>query len=329
MRIKQTSRADSTTVVTPSVSALSFKAGANTRVSVAETGGVATVAYNIDAGPGVTYFVDTDAGSDSNDGLSWDTAFVTMSKAFTTLDSGDTVFFKGKVKEQLTTPVQKFDVTIIGASNRPRHADSTPDGGQSGASWGLPDVPSTTLPLVKVMQQGWQFVNILFAGPSAGPSILFFRDGGADDDERDASHGEVHNCRFASGKNGIEYSGGPFNLGIYGCWFHDLTDYAILYTAGAGVGNLFAYEVIGNHFRDCDKWILHAGKEWTIKDNVVVKITTPGIDTSAGDGGNVVVGNYFDIAAADFDPVGGFTADATDVWSNTLLNAIETGVPAN
>src|SRR4051812_35457516 len=75
---------------------------------------------------GTTYYVDTNSGVDTNNGKSWSSAFLTMAKAFSVLVSGDRIVFVGNVREQLTTPVQVFDVQIIGAGNRPRHADSTP-----------------------------------------------------------------------------------------------------------------------------------------------------------------------------------------------------------
>lgn len=40
-------------------------------------------------------------------------------------------------------------------------------------------------------------------------------------------------------------------------------------------------------------------------------------------------GGAFTIAAADFDPAGGVTGVTGDVWSNTLTDTIETGLPAN
>jgi hypothetical protein len=280
---------------------------------------------------GTFWYVNPDLGDDtSNTGLSWDSPFATMSKAFTSLDSGDTVFFYGKVKEQLTCPVQKFDVTIVGASNRPRHADAAPVGSEYGATWTTTAVEAATTPLVKVMQQGWRFVNILFAGPSNSASVLLFRDGGAGNAERDASHAEIIGCRFASGKNGIESSGGAYNVGIYDCSFHDLTDYAIKHTAGAGIAASYRWQIKGNRFQGNAKWIdTFNGNSWEITDNVVVKTTTPGLVTSGGTGGNAIVRNVFNIAAADFDPAGGFTGHATDVWSNYLTDAIETGLPAN
>ena len=74
--------------------------------------------------PGTTYYVDAYDGDNNNDGRAWATPFLTMAAAFAVLSSGDTIRFRGKVTEQLTTPVQVFDVTVIGDANRPRHADA-------------------------------------------------------------------------------------------------------------------------------------------------------------------------------------------------------------
>lgn len=293
------------------------------------TGGGAEITVGLSS-TGTFYYVDPNSGSDSNSGRSWTNAFATMATAFAALSSGDTVFFHGKIREQLVAPVQVFDVTIVGASTRPRHADAAPVGSESGATWQVPASPTAATPLVKVLQQGWRFVNILFAGPTDSASILLFRDGGAGDAERDASHAEIIGCRFASGKNAVESSGGSYNVAMYGNSFHDLTDYAIKYTLGAGVAASYRWQIENNRFQGCAKWIdTFAGNSWEIKNNTVVKITTPGMNTSTGTGGNVITGNAFDIAAADFDPAGGFTGHANDVWSNTLKDAIETGLPAN
>lgn len=281
---------------------------------------------------GTTYFVDAVDGSNTNDGKSWDRPFLTMTKAFSVIGSGDTIAFVGKIREQLDTPVQVFDVTIIGAGNRPRHADAAPvpTGGQSAATWTTPASGATTAPLVRVLQQGWKFINIVFAGPSDDSCVNLFRNGGAGDLERDASHAEFHWCRFASGKDGIESDGGVYNIGIYDCSFHDLTGHALKHTSGAGIANPYRWQIKRNRFQECANWMgawnTHA---WEITDNVIGEITTDLIDLSGGEGHNVILRNAFDIAAADFDPTGGVTGHSTDVWSNYLTDAIETGLPAD
>ena len=277
-----------------------------------------------------TWYVDANVSATGH-GKSWDHPFLTMAEAFAAVSSGDTIRFRGKILEQLTTPAQVFDVTVIGEGNRPRHADSTPDGGQEAAnSWTEPVAEEALTPLVKVQQQGWRFINILFYGGDDNSCIQVFRNGAAGDLERDGSHTEIIGCRFASGYDGVEDSGGCFNVKIDDCVFMAMTHYAIAQVTGAGIGTLSNWEVTNNRFLNNANWM---GPTWSgnynkIMNNEVLNTATILIDTSAGTN-NTIVGNVFNIAAASFDPAGNVTGDATDVWSNTLLDAIETGLPAN
>jgi hypothetical protein len=289
------------------------------------------------ARPGNSWFVDALGGLASNDGKSWDRAFLTMAGAFAQVQSGDTIYVVGKVREQLTTPVQVFDVTIIGAGNRPRHADAEPApiGGASAVTWTTPASGATTAPLVDVLQQGWRFENILFAGPADHSCVRLFRNGGAGDLERDASHAEFVNCRFASGQDGIEQSGGCGHVGIYGCFFTSLTGVALKHTGGAGIGFPLRYEIIGNRFNSCPSIMTAvAAFDYSIQGNTFMFDSAPTLvfDFSGGARNNVggIQHNSFNIAPGDFDPAGGVTpSGATDVWSNVLTTAIETGNPAN
>jgi hypothetical protein len=282
---------------------------------------------NLMAPKGNYYFVDANSGSNSNDGLTWATAFLTMAKAFSVIASGDTVIFRGKIKEQLTTPVQVFDVTVIGSGNRPRHADSTPDGGQNATNtWTIPDTP-TTAPLCKVLQQGWRFENILFAGPTDSDCIQLYRDAGAGNAERDASHAEIVNCRFASGYNGINDPGGCFNVLVASCRFQALTNYCIL-----GVGNIGAgqgmWTIENNHFYGFTNGVKIAGLGCRIRGNSFTDGGTPNTTvvlntTSNGGADNIVVDNYFQTATANFNTPD-IVGNATDVWNNISIDG-ETG----
>src|SRR3972149_3825866 len=91
-------------------------------------GGISSMGIPITGGMppsfyGRYWFVDAKSGSDGNRGESAERPFLTMDKAFDMIDSGDVIIFRGKVREELTTPSGVFDVTVIGAANRPRHAD--------------------------------------------------------------------------------------------------------------------------------------------------------------------------------------------------------------
>lgn len=97
---------------------------ANGGIVIVESGGQ----INLLSPNGAFYFVDPNIVT-SGDGRSWGQAFDTMEEALASIVSGDTIAFRGKVREQLTAPAQVFDVNIIGVGNRPRHADLPPQAG--------------------------------------------------------------------------------------------------------------------------------------------------------------------------------------------------------
>src|SRR3972149_3043204 len=120
----------------------------------------------VDRSRGVAYFVDTNTGSNSNDGRSWGKAFLTMTYAFTQITAGDSIYFVGNINEKCTTPLGAPNVSVIGATTRPRHADTHPLNGElSGATWKIGSLASA--PLLIVRTPGWRIENILFAAHSA------------------------------------------------------------------------------------------------------------------------------------------------------------------
>lgn len=137
---------------------------------------------------GTTYYVDCNAGSDSNDGLSWDTAFKKLSVALaashaniaagaTGWASRNRIFFKGDQTatadgEDLTKLAQKTDIIGVG----------TTDWKAKPQLIGNHVIPST------VSYQGCRFFNVMFKGP-----VLV----GGDIITMTSQHGiEFHNCEF-------------------------------------------------------------------------------------------------------------------------------------
>jgi len=281
--------------------------------------------------PGNTWFVDAFSGNSSaTDGDTWDTAFATMAQAFAKLSSGDRIFFKGKIQEQLVTPVQVFDVAIIGIANRPRHADASPVGGNIGANtWTIPASPTAAEPLCRVLQQGWAFVNILFAGPSDDAAVELYRDAGAGNAERDAGHASFINCRFASGSGGINDVGGCVNVLVQGCRFEALTGYCIQGVGNIGVGQS-DWLIQDNVFDGFTNGIKIAAFGCVLQNNKFTDGGTPAttfvLNISNGGGqDNQIVLNFFQTTTANFnspDVVG----NATDVWVNYSFNAAAAGV---
>lgn len=277
---------------------------------------------------GADWYVDA-SRSGTGTGTSWDDAFLTMAEAFAKIGSGDSIYFVGKIKEQLTTPVQVFDVRVIGMGNRPRHADSTPAGGNTHtATWAFPDSPTASTPMVKVLQQGWQFENFVFSGASGQSCVLLFRDGGAGNAERDASHASFYNVRFDGGATHLEQSGGVAYIYMTDCLFRGATTKAILDTAGAGIGTNFNWLIENCRFMDNANHIVLAGNQCVLRNNVFGKFTTKSIDLSGSTGNNTVVGNAL---AGTYSHVGGYIEGTNDEWGgnfNSLTGGVTAALPA-
>ena len=280
-----------------------------------------------DAHRGDTYYVDTNSGNDNSNGKTWASAFLTMSQAFSVLDSGDRIFFVGNVTEHLTSPLARAqNVTITGATTRPRHADTHPGGGElSGATW---KDTGTATPLLTLRNSGWRFENILFAANSSSYAVQLERNAvETAAGEFDASHAEFYNCRFASG-GGINDTGGCFNVVIKGNVFGACSP-CILGVGNIGVGQL-QWHIVDNHFNNFTNGVKIAAHECVVKGNFFTDGGTPNttyvLNMSNGAGrDNFIVENWFQTATANFntpDVVG----NATDVWYNHCLDTQAAGV---
>jgi len=251
---------------------------------------------------GKRFFVDAKVGVDGRNGRSPDKAFKTMAEAFQHVSSGDVILVRGKVREQISTPAGVFDVTVIGASNNPRHADdhTESDGarGSSGATWTTPAAPTAATPLLIVRQQGWTFENILFDGPADASCVQLLRDAGAGDLERDASHAEFSGCRFDGSLIGIENNGGAGFVRVERCRFYRQTGAgaAGIKTTSTSVAVPLNWNILDSHFADNASHILSSLSLSLIKGNTFGKFTgtlSVDVQNNAGQGGdNVITENY-------------------------------------
>lgn len=274
------------------------------------------------------WWVDAKVGSDGNSGKTRRRPFQTMSKAFTMIDSGDVIIFRGKVREELSSPVGVFDITIIGAANRPRHADdhsesSSPGRGSSSATWAMPASPTAATPALIVRQQGWRFMNFLVDGPSDAAAIQLFRDGGADDAERDASHAHFVGMKFVAAQNHIEFKGGLSQVCIENCDFFGATADSLLETVGAGIGTNNHFRIRNNHWHDNATHIDVGLNYASIVGNIFGKASGDKIDLRTGSE-NVVTLNYL---YGTYSNAGGYYAGTNDEWGGNL-NVISGGMTA-
>jgi hypothetical protein len=281
---------------------------------------------------GRAWFVDTAAGISGANGRTSATAFLTMAEAFAAIASGDTIYFRGNINETLTSPTGAADITIIGAGNRPRHADTHPlNSEKSGATWKIGALGN--LPLLIIRNPGWRIQNVLFAAHASNYAIRLDRTAIEDATEQDASHLEVIGCRFASGGGGISDTGGCVDIGIYRNRFEALTTACILGVGNIGVGQS-DWDIRDNTFDGFTNGVKIAGFGCRIQGNTFTAGGTPNttfvLNTNNGGGSNnFIIENYFQTVTANFntpDVVG----CATDVWAkNVSFDATAAGVGGN
>lgn len=278
---------------------------------------------------GADWYVDA-SRSGTSSGESFDNAFLTMAEAFAKVGSGDSIYFTGKVNEQLVTPVNVFDVRVIGMGNRPRHADSSPAGGDThAAQWAAGGLTAATAN-VRVLQQGWRFENILFSMVDAdAAAIELVRNSGSGDAERDASHAAIVGCRFAGAGKGIRSGATSFvevvnHVLVEDCRF-DTNTYGI---HGTIVSNYWT--IRNNEFRNCTNNITADFGYGFIYDNIFGAFTdggtTGGIDLSGSSAGlNVITKNFL---SGVFSNAGGYVqSDANDIWVGNYVTVEATDAP--
>lgn len=264
-------------------------------------------------------------GSNGNSGTSPLAPFLTMAKAFEVVGSGDVINFIGKISEQLVTPVQVFDVWVNGCGNRPRHADSTPAGGQYGAAQWAPTSGGTAAQATcRVLQQGWRFTNFLMTTIDANAAGLeIVRNAGAGDAERDASHASILGVRFSGA--GIGIRGGvagtftelPYNVEVGYCQFDNMT-----YAMRAAV-ECNQWNIHDNVFGPNTNQIIMPMRNSLITRNSIGAFTASGssggIDLNGGSGSNQVTGNNL---SGTYSIAGGYrVANANDNWYGNASSA--------
>lgn len=258
-------------------------------------------------------------------------AYDTFAHLAPQLRSRDIIVLGGVLREQAVAPLGVYDVTIIGAANRPRQATSggVPTGG--GATWLAPATGAVAAtPLLELREQGWSIQNVMFNGPTDAACVKMHREETAT--YPDASHASFQGCRF-SGFVGIEDYGGHSDVLIDDCMFDNL--------AGAGGGSIKVtnqgiaipgfWLVKNSRFLRQVNGIVGAWVDSVFRKNTIELATTVTINSASGNVGlrNFWYLNHFNILAADFDPAGGITGNATDTWVSDLQDTREYGVPAN
>jgi hypothetical protein len=280
---------------------------------------------------GVDIWVRPQASVPDADG-SWDKPFGSMALAEGAMFAGCVVGLEGVLREHYTTPLGLNNVTITGLPGIPRQAtsDGVPNGG--GSTWLSPTTATNTSALIRVQGQGWTISNIYFNNSATSNGCIQPYTTGDPPTAADGAHLLIQNCILTGAAYGVYASGGTnfvrvVNSVLFG--FSGSGDAAIAQTAGAGIGTLLGWEIVGNRFYGNASNIVMPFNQAVIRNNQIANGTAANINLTGGTAPNFVQQNAFNIAAADFDPAGGTTGVTGDVWSNYLTDAVETGLPAN
>lgn len=257
-------------------------------------------------------------------------AYESMAKVSGQLRDRDVVFILGVLREQFVAPLGVHDVTIIGAANRPRQATSggVPNGG--GATWLAPTAPVAATPLLELREQGWSLQNIFMNSPADAACVKMHREETAT--YPDASHASFQGCRF-SGFVGLEDYGGQSDVLVDECQFDNLAGVggAAIKVTNQGIAIPNLWTVQNSRFLRQVNGIIGAWTDSWFRYNQIQFATTVTINSASGNVGlrNNWYLNQFNIAAADFDPAGGITGNATDTWVSDLSDTREYGIPTN
>lgn len=250
-------------------------------------------------------------------------SYTTITEIKDNLRNRDLIVIGGVLREQFVAPLDVYDVSVIGAANRPRQSTSGGVATGGGATWMAPTSPVALTPLCEIRAQGWSFENISFTPHTSSAAIRLTRS--ASVDTIDASHAIISNCLFGgqggSGQIGVEDNGGCGFVLMENNRFMDLTGTAILsLNTGAAVPQ--RWELRRNHFnRNTNAIAISSSKglfEWNIFNQAANDANNKVNLVSIGGQGdlNMVLHNIFSDVVANITIAKGYKPGTTDVWRN-------------
>lgn len=283
---------------------------------------------------GNVWFVDTVNGSDGYDGKSPQTAFATMGRALwlDTLTAGagtlsnvgpnDTIYFVGKVRQQLVAPLTKVvngtSVAVTGVKIVGMAQGNVRD--DDGAKWYTPASPTAGQALIEIRQQGWEFHNFLMTpDTTSGACIKAHRN--EDATYPDSSHFICRHMRFVGTSltttYGIQDVGGNHHYIVDDCEFQTLT--TGIYCSSTSIAVPLRNTITNCKFYGNTNDINSAQSYALLQGNRHYSTAATIVIVIAGGGFCTVTGCVFPDAAADIDPAHGYDGNATDLWTGNLV----------
>jgi len=278
------------------------------------------------AGEGKAWYVDSDRGLDTNSGMSWGRAKLTIAAAVALCADYDTIYLRGVTgfAESVVTTPAITNVKIIGVDSTKRRPE-----------WKSAAQGSYAL---QIRSLDWEVHNIRFSGNLTNTVCLV-----KVTYDLSTYYGAgvlIKDCYFHGGGDsvgGIEFNGGGFQNDVIGCHF---TDFGGVGAAGIWTTNHLNYflhaKIVGNWFSENVNCLRINAQTCLVKDNV---FQTEGAErdatvvcdlvNSGGSGckGNCCVGNYFGDVTANITSTYGYYGGTGDLWVNETADAKDYGVP--
>ena len=275
-------------------------------------------------GSSTTYFVDSDAADDTENGLSWATAKKTIQAAVDLAADYDTIYIRGVTafEEDVVTTTGISNVKLIGVDDTKRR----PEWKSTAADTYALQIRSLDWEVHNIRFSGSHtnsvcLVKVTYAGAYTGAGCLF------------------KDCYFHGGGNsvgGIEFNGGGFQNDVIGCHF---TDFGGSGAAGIWTTNHVNYflhaKIIGNWFSENVNNMRINAQTCLIKDNVFqaegaerdATVVCDCVNSGgAGTNGNCVVGNFFGDIIASITNGNGYYGTTGDMWAGNMCpDGVDTG----
>lgn len=280
---------------------------------------------------GINLFVNTVSGSDRNNGQSWEGAFQTMAKALANVQDNSTIYFVGKVREQLVAPLGITGVRIIGGANGNVRDDD-------GAKWYAPASPVAGKALIEIREQGWCFYNFLMTpDTTTGACIKAHRN--EDATYPDSSHFICSGMKFVGTSvtttYGIQDVGGNHHYIVDNCEFQTLA--AGIICTSTSIAVPLRNRIINSRFyantndlASSQSYSVISGNQFmSAGSGATNKVVSTTYNAVAG-GNNHVTLNFFSNTEAQIAPGNGYTGASTDLWMNYVNDqaALAFGQPA-
>lgn len=286
---------------------------------------------------GPTVYVDSENGSDNNDGLSADRPLASMTQVMSNIGDLNTKYksdgvirARGYFAEHVTAPLGAYGWTIVsGAGGMPRHA--TADGvavSGNGCHWAA---AAAGTPLLDLREQGWAVIGLMMVPQASYGAIRLHLEETAT--YPDASHAIIAHNRFfgpsAAAGIAIDDYGATSHALILGNKFEALE---FGYKAsGVGISAPNRHEFIGNDFNSCkhdicgnfygtliQKNVFRTVYHGTSHPNTVNMAYTA--DAGLAINSNFVIDNTFSESSLDVTIAKGYKPATGDIWRNRVTN---------